>query len=100
MTPLLILLVAGLGSVHIANLAWTDQPTLGGLARGSLRRDGVVSDRAPLALPGAAVIRPAALGLTLVVLATAARAELLAVAGFVVIVSLFYFGWRRASANR
>ena len=69
------------------------------LALFKLRREGLVSDRAPLALPGAALIRPAALGLTLVLLATAARAELLAVAGFVAVVSLFYFGWRRASAN-
>jgi hypothetical protein len=64
-----------------------------------LRRDGVVSDRAPLALPGAALIRPAALGLTHLLLAIAARRELLAVAGFVVAASLFYFGWRRVSAN-
>ncbi len=69
------------------------------LALFKLRREGVVSDRAPLALPGAALIRPAALGLTVVLLATAARAELLAVAGFVGVASLFYFGWRRASAN-
>ncbi|MFN0182025.1 MAG: APC family permease [Gemmatimonadales bacterium] len=69
------------------------------LALFKLRRDGVVSDRAPLALPGAALIRPAALGLTLVLLATAARRELLAVAGFVAVASFFYFGWRRASAK-
>lgn len=69
------------------------------LALFKLRRDGVVSDRAPLALPGAAAIRPAALGLTLVLLATAARGELLAVAAFLAVASLFYFGWRRASAN-
>ena len=36
LAPLLILLVAGLGSVQVANLAWTDPPTVGGLARGSL----------------------------------------------------------------
>ena len=36
LAPLLILLVAGLSSVEVGNLQWTDPITTGGLARGSL----------------------------------------------------------------
>jgi len=61
-----------------------------------LRRDGVVADRAPLTPPGAGVIPFAAFGLTVALLAGAALAEQVAVLGFMVLASAFYFGWRVA----
>jgi amino acid transporter len=60
-----------------------------------LRRDGVVSDREPLRLPAGPLIPIAALGLTVVLLASATRVEQLAALGFVGVVSVFYFGWSR-----
>jgi amino acid transporter len=66
------------------------------LAVFKLRRDGVVADRAPLTPPGAGVIPFAAVGLTVALLAGAAMAEQVAVLGFMVLASAFYFGWRAA----
>ncbi len=60
-----------------------------------LRRDGVVSDRVPMVIPGGPVVPAIALMLILGLIFAASGPELLSAAGFLGLASVFYFVWTR-----